>query len=82
VHFSVIIYDFAFEVDGDLRIPRVGSGSETVLLHDAECSPDFLLTADGFEGADFGPSRVHLMAGSIDIERPWMLYSGKRMRSV
>ena len=34
------------------------------------------------KAATSGPDKVHIISGSIDIERPWMLYSGKRMRSV
>lgn len=32
--------------------------------------------------ATSGPSSVHMIDGSIDMERPWMLYSGKSIRSV
>lgn len=34
------------------------------------------------KAATSGPDKVHIMDGAMDIERPWMLYSGKRMRSV
>lgn len=34
------------------------------------------------KAAASGPDKVHIIDGDMDIERPWILYSGKRIRSV
>ncbi len=60
MHFPVVVYDLAVEVDGDASVPGVGCRCEGVLLHYAEFSPEFLVGADGPEGAYFGAvKRAH-----------------------
>jgi hypothetical protein len=81
VLFAAINYDPGFGVGDDSCILGLDVGVRVFSIM-LKAPQTFCSAHTDLKALTSRPSRVHIMVGSIDIERPLMLYSEKRMRSL